>query len=272
MCLDLAGCNIYSKINIVKALIRLVALISIFLSACSQEALYSGLTESEANEMIALLYTGGFKANKRSVREQGKSGTSYYVAIKSDALPLATALLKANGLPRHRFDSFPEIFPKLMSQSPVEQMALLKHGLAQEMANTLSTIDGVSVARVHLTLPDRATRSQPDSGSSAAVFIKHRADVNLESSVTKIKSLVVDGVEKMDYDDVTVVFFEDKPVVVPVIAAAKNQPPSASFDLTSTSWRYFLMFWLLFLVCALIGYIRRARNSNSRPKLSLIKR
>ena len=233
----------------------LLLLTALLLTGCQQQVLYSDLTEYEANEMIAVLFAGNIPAKKDSVKGQGKKGPSYDVTIEASALPQATALLKANGLPRQRFASIPDMFPKTMLQSPVEQMARLKHGLAQEMAKTLSTIDGVSAARVHLTLPDRQVGSgaaglSDKPGSSAAVFIKHRSDIDLQGSVTKIKALVVDGVENMSYDDVTVVFFAEKPIVIPAMMKSTDEKlPVLAASMSSP-----FAVWLLLAIAALVGF------------------
>ena len=245
----------------------------LFISGCQHQVLYSDLTEYEANEMIALLYAGGISANKNAVKGQGKKGSSYDVTIEKKLLPQATALLRANGLPRQRFASIPDMFPKTMLQSPVEQMARLKHGLAQEMAKTLSTIDGVTDARVHLTLPQKPFTSigsvlREQAGSSAAVFIKHRSDTDLQSSITKIKALIVDGVENMSYDDVTVVFFAEQPVVIPDnMQQDTAQPRVIMAAMTSSPLSVIaaLLFMALLVICRLlIRQFAPARFNKSR--------
>jgi len=91
-----------------------------------------------------------------------------------------------------------------------------------ELSDTLSSIDGVRVARVHLAMPKKASLTGGVQSASAAVFIKHSDNVNLEKDLTKIKTLVVDSIENLSYEDVTVVFFPQKDLVFPVKTPTLN--------------------------------------------------
>ena len=91
--------------------------------------------------------------------------------------------------------------------SPLEERARLMHAMSQEISNTIASIDGVITARVHLVVPEHNPLVDKPQPSAAAVFIKHRADKNLASQVTQIKALVVNSIEGLTYDNVTVALF-----------------------------------------------------------------
>jgi type III secretion protein J len=79
--------------------------------------------------------------------------------------------------------------------------------MSQEISNTLTNIDGVVTARVHLNIPEKNPLQDKPQPASAAVFIKHRPDRNLAGQITQIKALVVNSVEGLAYDNVTVALF-----------------------------------------------------------------
>lgn len=177
------------------------------LQGCKEQVLYSGLNEQEANEMVALLYASGLPAAKLS-----EKGEQFRVDTNMDSFADAMAILQSHGLPRKRFASLGEVFAKEgFVSSPLEERARLNHALSEELSHTLSTIDGVIVARVHLAVPEKEHLVHDQEPSSASVFVKHRYDVDLTSSVTKIKALVVDGVENLPYENVTVGLFAATP-------------------------------------------------------------
>lgn len=183
----------------------LVILFSSFvLFGCESQELFSDLTESEANEIVAVLFSANLEANKAS----DKKGGSYKIFTTKSSFTEAVAILQSRGLPRERFESVGDVFEKDgFVSSPLEERARLNYAMSQELSRTISNIDGVIMARVHLAVPKKAHLAETVQPSSASVFVKHRADVDLSSHVGKIKSLVVTGLENLPYDNVTVGLF-----------------------------------------------------------------
>ncbi len=177
---------------------------SVLLAACGDETLYSKLNEQEANDMVALLYASGMPASKVA-----GSNDLYTVTTAQKSFAGAVSLLHANGFPRERFDTLGDVFAKEgFVSSPLEERARLNHALSQEIAHTLSSIDGVVMARVHLAVPEQDRLSDSIRPASASVFVKHRADRDLADSISQIKALVVNGVENLPYENVTVALFQ----------------------------------------------------------------
>lgn len=174
------------------------------LVGCGEETLYSKLSEREANEMVALLLSSGLTASKGADQDD-----TYKVMVAKDAFSEAVNLLRLNGFPKHTYDTLGDVFAKEgFVSSPLEERARLNFALSQEIAHTISNVDGVLLARVHLAVPPKDDLTDKVSPASASVFIKHRADVDLSGSTGMIKNLVVNGIENLDYDDVTVAFFK----------------------------------------------------------------
>lgn len=198
-----------------RARLSLVLLLAIAMSGCQNEELYSGLSEQQANEIVARLYSADLSARKIA----GPAGR-YRVETDRGSFSEAVEILQQHGLPRESFSSLGEIFSKDgFVSSPLEERARLNYALSQEISRTLSAIDGVIMARVHLAVPEREFMTDKLEASSASVFIKHRLDVDLGKSITKIKALVVNGFENLPYDNVTVSLFP---------AAAATATPAAT--------------------------------------------
>jgi len=174
------------------------------LVACGEETLYSKLSERDANDMVALLLSAGLSASKGADQDD-----KYKVLVAKDSFAQAVNLLRLNGYPKQTYNTLGEVFAKEgFVSSPLEERARLNFALSQEIANTISNVDGVLLARVHLAVPPKDELTDEVSPASASVFIKHRADVDLSGSTGMIKNLVVNGIENLAYDDVTVAFFK----------------------------------------------------------------
>lgn len=204
----------------------LIALLLMSLAACNEESLYSDLSEQEANEMIAELMMAGMSASK----QKGK-GNRYGVAVSADVFSSAVQLLQNRGLPRQRYDSLGEVFAKEgFVSSPLEERARLNHALSQEIASTLSSIDGVVLARVHLAVPPKNDLTDTIAPASASVFVKHRSGVDITGSVSQIKALVVNGIENLPYENVTVALFESANHNALQDSQAGNVPSRSALD------------------------------------------
>ena len=129
------------------------------------------------------------------------------------------------------------------------------YGLSQELSQTISSIDGVVQARVHIAVPEADPLSEEPKPSSASVFIRHSPDVDLSSQVGSIKALVTNSIEGLPYDRVTVVLFPARPVATP--------PPTPAKSLTAP---------LLAILAAVVGvglYLSSRLRKPAKPVLTL---
>jgi type III secretion protein J len=190
----------------------LTCVLLVFLVGCDKQVLHSKLSEGEANEIVARLYSSDLRGEKVS-----ENDGSFRVDIDQSSFSAAVAVLQAHGLPRERFQSLGDVFEKDgFISSPLEERARLNYALSQEISKTISNIDGVILARVHLAVPKREHLAKSVAPSSASVFVKHRASNDLADSVGKIKSMVVTGFENLPYENVTVSLFPTEPPLKPV--------------------------------------------------------
>lgn len=189
---------------------RLVALMLplLLLTACGQEQLYSKLSEAQANEMIAILRTAGVDASKKQDGE-----TQWAITTTAGQFARAIEVLHAAGYPRDEFASLGTVFKKEgFVSSPTEERARLIFGLNQELSNTISQIDGVVQARVQVAMPEPDPLNTQPKPASASVFVKYQPGSDIERQVGQMKALVVNAVEGLRYENVTVAMFPARPL------------------------------------------------------------
>ncbi|MDX5360215.1 MAG: type III secretion inner membrane ring lipoprotein SctJ [Alphaproteobacteria bacterium] len=210
-------------------LLRRLALVClVLLLAGCKEDLYTGLSERDANEMVALLDRHGIAAERARQADR-----TYTLAVEKDLFPDAVSVLSAYGYPRREYQSLGDVFTgdNLIS-SPLEEKARLMFALSQELSRSISDIDGVLSARVHLVLPESSPYrlpNAPKTQASASVLIRHDRDFPMGPLVPKIKTMVANSVEGLTYETVSVVLFPVetlKPFQVP--AAGAVQPLAAA--------------------------------------------
>ncbi|MDE2288757.1 type III secretion system inner membrane ring lipoprotein SctJ [Pandoraea sp.] len=178
-----------------------VGLLALLLAGCQQE-LYTGLTENEANQMVAALANANIAASKSSV-DAGDS-RSWQVDVDGGDIPSALNVLHAAGLPRPRLTNLGELFKKQgLVATPAEERIRYIYGVSQELSKTLLDIDGVVAARVQVVIPRNDPLSDKVRPSSAAVFIKYRPGIDLRVMAPMVKDLVAHSIEGLTYNNVS---------------------------------------------------------------------
>ena len=191
-------------ISMVRAMIKVVvaSVLLCLLAGCKVE-LYAQLDEQQGNEMLALLLNNGISSSKSAGKD---NMISLYVDEKK--IPEAVEVLQRNGFPKDKFAAINDIFgnDKLI-YTPFEDRARYNYGLSQEIAETLSQVDGVMAARVHLVMPEEKRRDEPTNPASAAVFVKYNPAFDLNVHIPEIKTIVANGIADMSYENVSVALF-----------------------------------------------------------------
>ncbi|KNY19835.1 type III secretion inner membrane ring lipoprotein SctJ [Methylobacterium sp. ARG-1] len=208
----------------------LFAAVALVLGGCKTD-LYTKLSEREANEMVALLLDKGIEA----ARVGAKDGTST-VQVDQGRFAHAVELLKAGGYPHQTFTNMGEVFKGGgLIASPTEERARYIYALSQELSKTISGIDGVLSARIHVVLPKNDLLKQDATPSSASVFIRYDQAASVKALLPQIKMLVANSIEGLTYEKVSVVF-------VPVdraqgdreaVGSAAAAPPAAQGSLAA---------------------------------------
>jgi type III secretion protein J len=173
----------------------------LLLSACKTQ-LNTGLTEQQANEEAALLLRNGIPASRDT---DAKSG-ALTVWVEQSRFADAVELLRAHGLPKQHFDTIADVFKgNGLIVSPVEERARMVYALGEELSRTISDINGVLSARVHIVIPENDPLRRDPSPASASVFVSYKQGSHVNDLVPQIKMLVAGGAAGLTYDQVSVV-------------------------------------------------------------------
>ncbi|PWC12800.1 EscJ/YscJ/HrcJ family type III secretion inner membrane ring protein [Brenneria roseae subsp. americana] len=193
-------------------------LLALLLTGCEKPIeLNRGLSENDANETIATLGRYQIAAEKRV----DKTGVTLVIEAKD--MERAVNILNAAGLPRQSRTNLGEVFQKSgVISTPLEERARYIYALSQEVEATLTQIDGVLVARVHVVLPERIAPGEPVQPASAAVFIKYRAELEPDSMEPRIRRMVassIPGLSGKSDKELAIVFVPAEPYqdTVPVV-------------------------------------------------------
>ncbi|MBC3300469.1 type III secretion inner membrane ring lipoprotein SctJ [Pseudomonas sp. SWRI18] len=166
---------------------------ALMLNGCSDRVeLHRQLSEQEANEVIAELADKHIRAQKIPAKD------GVIVAIKANDMGRAVRTLEAAGLPRVARTTLGDTFRKEgVISTPLEERARYIYALSQELEATLSKIDGVIVARVHVVLPERIAPGEPVQPASASVFIKHDPRLDPDNIRARVRRMVASSIPGM---------------------------------------------------------------------------
>ncbi len=234
----------------------LMCCLAALLSGCGVR-LFGSLSETEANEVVAALSAAGISASKEVVDDK-----RWAVDVSQAELPNALATLRQQGLPRERFGNLGDLFKKegLMS-TPTEERVRYLHGMSQQLSETISLLDGVLTARVHIVIPAADPLSDKVKPSSASVFVKHRNDVNLELIAPAIRTLVLRSVEGLNYENISVSFFPaevaPRPDPMRMLNVFGVDVPAKSLDTLRTAVLAPSLLLLILLLLVLLRYRRQ---------------
>ncbi|WP_395605692.1 type III secretion system inner membrane ring lipoprotein SctJ [Pseudomonas sp. B16120] len=244
--------------------VALVLSMAFLLSGCGDRVeLHRQLSEQEANEVVAELADKHIRAQKTPAKD------GVVVTVNTNDIGRAVRTLEAAGLPRLARTTMGDTFRKEgVISTPLEERARYIYALSQELETTLSKIDGVIVARVHVVLPERIAPGEPVQPASASVFIKHDPRLDPDNIRARVRRMVASSIPGMT----TAVDNPQKLTVVFVPASTYQEQQRLVYfgpflvpgdDLGF--WRTSIMIVLLALVSAVAAMIflqaRRKRHS-----------
>src|SRR5260363_352088 len=155
---------------------RLLAAIERAVGRLQSDA-YSDLTESEANQMLALLMMNRISAAK----QQNKAGALTLQVEKTQFIQ-AVEVLRQNGYPRPKYASVMDVFPSnQFISSPEQEKAKMNYLKEQRLESMLMNIDGVIVARVSIGAEPADSLGIETVRPTASVFIKYSPAMNLST-------------------------------------------------------------------------------------------
>lgn len=147
------------------------------------------------------------------------------IKVSSDMVGKARMAAAGEGLPRGGSIGY-EIFDQKEGFGTTSFVQNINHlrALEGELSRTISTLNTVSSARVHLVLPQRELFSRTESHATASVFLRLRGVLSAEQ-VNAIKNLMAAAVPQLHTDHISIV--DDKGNL---LAKPKGSEDQASID------------------------------------------
>ncbi len=221
-----------------QTMLRLFPVLAVctLLAACNVE-LYSKLDEREANEMIAVLLRNGIDA-QRVVSKEGLNS----ITVDKKRLGEAIDLLRAEGLPKQSFATMGDVFKGSgLVATPTEERARFIYALSEELSRTISSIDGVVSARIHVVLPKNDPLQQGYNPSSASIFIRHDPESSVKTLTGQLKMLVANSIEGLSYEKVSVIFVPVErrsrvEAMAPAQTGSIRRPPALPWLVEGNGW------------------------------------
>ncbi|TFY94976.1 EscJ/YscJ/HrcJ family type III secretion inner membrane ring protein [Pseudomonas nabeulensis] len=245
--------------------IALFLLSPLMLTGCGESVeLHRQLSEQEANEVIAELADKQIRAQKIPAKD------GVVVRVRANDISRAVRTLEAVGLPKVARSTLGDIFRKEgVISTPLEERARYIYALSQELEATLSNIDGVIVARVHVVLPERVAPGEPVQPASASVFIKHDPRLDPDNIQPRVRRMVASSIPGM----ASALENTQKLTVVFVPATAYQEQQQLSFfgpflvpEQDLGFWRASSMLPLVALVLGATGWLFwRRRGTDTHP-------
>ncbi len=181
------------------ALIVFFAFIAVRSSSPAMTLLYNDLTTSDSTQIAAKLDVSDIPY------QMIEGGTQ--VMVNSQDVGRARMLLAEEGLPSSGSMGY-ELFDRQQgfgTTSFVQNINQLR-ALEGELARTISTLDPIRTARVHLVMPERELFSRESRPATASVFVnlRNRAEVGNEQ-ITAIQHLVASAVPQLQPTRVAII-------------------------------------------------------------------
>ncbi|MDB3879902.1 flagellar basal-body MS-ring/collar protein FliF [Alphaproteobacteria bacterium] len=164
----------------------------------SRTTLYAGLPEAEKSRVLDALTNAGVSVTLDPVTGDVLVPTQNY---HSSRMTLA-----AQGLPATAATGYEQLDSIQMGSSRSVEAARLKQSQELELARSISEIDMVLSARVHLALPDKEVFVRQQAEPTASVFLQLARGRSLgRSKVDAITHLVSASIPNLSKEDVSVV-------------------------------------------------------------------
>jgi flagellar M-ring protein FliF len=183
-------------LGVVLAVIGLAAFY--FLNKPPVTTLYAGLPEAEKARVVEALTNGGIKVQL--------DPTTGEVLVPTSDYHTARMQLAAQGLPASVPEGYDSISEIPMGSSRTVENVRLKQSQEIELARSISEIQGLVAARVHLAIPEKSVFARASVPPSASVFVQMEDGRALSrQQISAIVHLVSSSVPSLPKGEVTVV-------------------------------------------------------------------
>lgn len=167
-----------------------------------QEYLYPNLSEGDNAEIIAELKKQRFA--DFVLDDKG-------ILVPTDQVIPLRLKLAQEGLPSRGMIGWEKFDEQDFTRTEFEQNINKLRAVQGELARTISSIEGITSARVHIVLPKKALFQDDEEEPTAAIYIKTMRNVSLSQKQVKgITHIVARSVEGLRPDKITIIDQEGK--------------------------------------------------------------
>lgn len=203
----------------------------LFMSWASQPSLAALYTDLDASDAAAITEQLDGRGTTYELADGGRT-----VLVPRKDLYRLRLDMSAAGLPEGGAQGYALLDKQGITASEFRQRVDYQRALEGELTRTISTIDGVAAAKVHLVIPEDDLFRDEVNQPTASVLLKTRAGNDLTSGqVQSIVHLVSSSVEGLAADQVTVA--DDKGTML--AAAGEEGTSAAANDARSQQTRDF---------------------------------
>ena len=170
----------------------------LWMQSPQRTTLYAGLPEAEKSRVLDALRNSGVNVALDPVTGD--------VLVPTENYHSSRMTLAAQGLPQSAATGYDQLDSIQMGSSRSVEAARLKQSQELELARSISEIDMVISARVHLALPDKEVFVRQQAEPTASVFIQLARGRSLgKSQINAILHLVSASVPNLNKENVSVV-------------------------------------------------------------------
>jgi flagellar M-ring protein FliF len=172
-------------------------LVSVFGGSATYQYAFTNLSPEDSSEAAAVLKTAGIPSRSEA------NGAA--LAVPASQVHDARLLLAAQGLPRGGGVGFELFDHSDFGASEFTQRVNLRRATEGELARTISRLQAVRSARVHVTMPEKGLYRDDDRHAAAAVVLNLQPGRTMhERELAGVRHLVASSVPGLDADSVTV--------------------------------------------------------------------
>jgi flagellar M-ring protein FliF len=194
-----AGFNNSQRITMMVAFVAVIAGVLVFANTATKDRmapLYTGLSTSDAAAVTETLRDLSFTYE---ITDRG--GT--VLVPENDIYEARLQVNRSGFTPTAESDGFSTLDGLGITSTQFQQRIAYQRGLAQEIEMSLTQMETVDSADVHLVIPEDDLFSGDDIKASASVLISSRGTIT-STQVAAITSLVANAVEGLTAEQVTV--------------------------------------------------------------------
>ncbi len=159
--------------------------------------LFSGLSSTQCADISKALEEAGIPAQITS--------DSHGIRVPKSRVQEARMVAANKGLPAESNDGLQMFRKPKLGMTPFAEKVTYIDALQTELASTISSLDAVNDARVHLALPEEKVFKDNSEEASASVVVQTNPGQQVDKrQVAGISHLIASAVERVEAEDVTV--------------------------------------------------------------------